>query len=99
MGKLLEDIAGLYFYRILVCPGAGELCYDPEQGGADFVLQILNSQQVVVEIGTGSKEKTQALKTLRKYKADRGIVIGDCALAMDKEALLLQIPLDYFYLL
>lgn len=99
MGKLLEDIAGLVFYRILGVTGAAELCYDPEQGGADFVLQILNSRQIVVEIGSGAKEKTQVLKTMKKYGADHGLVIGHHPLALDQKDSILRLPLDYFYLL
>ena len=57
-GKLLEDIAGLHFYREFVSNGVGGLTYDSAEAGADFILQIANKKQIAIEIGMGDKENS-----------------------------------------
>ena len=57
-GKLLEDSIGSHLYREFILRGQGSIRYDSEQGGADFILQILNNKQIIIEVGMGIRIKT-----------------------------------------
>lgn len=39
-GSLLEDIIGLYLYRLLSSQISSSLTYDSAEGSADFVIQV-----------------------------------------------------------
>ena len=99
-GKLLEDVAGLHFYREFVSTGAGAVTYDTAEGGADFVLQIANKKQIAIEVGMGDKELRQVRNTMSKVKCDYGIVICTSdSVVISKEDGIVKIPLQYFLLM
>jgi predicted AAA+ superfamily ATPase len=47
-GKLLEDLVGSHLYREFILKNQGAIRYDSEEGGADFILQILNKRQIII---------------------------------------------------
>ena len=77
-GRILEDVAGLYFYRRNNINRAGDLFYDSAQGGADFIVRIGNTA-VVFETGKGKKDSTQVENTLERIgeRGRFGITICD----------------------
>lgn len=95
-GKLLEDLVGAHLYREFVCRGAGTVRYDATQGGADFILQIENKRQIAIEVGLGTKDKTQLIQTMKKTPCEYGITISANGLAWDNELRILDLPMDYF---
>jgi hypothetical protein len=99
MGKLLEDATALHFNREFVGAGLGRLSYDAAQGGADFILQIANQKEIVVEVGIGKKDTTQVKRTMEKIKCQYGIVISDGNLAHFEKDNIVCIPLSYFLLM
>lgn len=99
LGRLLEDAAALHFYREFAGAGLGTLSYDPESGGADFVLQIANQRQLAIEIGIGKKDLSQVIQTMKKIKCDFGIVISENALQHFSGERVLRMPLPYFLLM
>jgi len=54
-GKLLEDLVGSHLYREFILKNQAAIRYDSEEGGADFILQILNKKQIIIEVGLGEK--------------------------------------------
>lgn len=99
VGKLMEDAAALHFNREFVGAGGGNLTYDSAQGGADFILQIANQREIVIEIGIGKKDTTQVKRSMEKIKGDYGIVISDGKLAHYEEEKIVCVPLQYFLLM
>jgi uncharacterized protein len=99
MGRLMEDAAALHFYREFVGSGIGSLSYDPAQGSADFVLQIANQKDIVIEIGIGKKGPKQVKNTMQKIKCNYGIVVSDGNLKKVDGENIIQIPLQYFLMM
>lgn len=99
-GKLLEDIAGLHFYREFVSNGVGAIAYDSAEAGADFILQISNKKQLAIEIGMGEKSYEQVKNTIAKIKCDYGLVIcSSDSIVLSREKNIVKIPHQYFLLM
>lgn len=77
-GRILEDVAGLHFYRRSNINHAGDLFYDSAQGGADFIVRT-GDTAVVFETGRGKKDSTQVESTLERIgeRGRYGITICD----------------------
>ena len=97
-GRLLEDVMGEYFYREFVSQGIGMLSYDSTQNAADFILQILNKNQIAIEIGIGKKTFKQVMSTMKRIKCNYGIVIHNGKLSIDEELNIVKVPLEYILL-
>ena len=98
-GKLLEDLVGGHLYREFIIKGQGAMRYDSAKGGADFILQILNKRQMIIEIGMGNKDKKQIAKSLQKISSDYNLVFSSFGLTIEDEIKTLFVPLDYFLLM
>jgi len=98
-GKLLEDCVGAHLYREFILRGGGAFRYDSAQSGADFILQIGNSKQMVIEVGFGKKDKKQLLSSMSRIKSQYGIVFSNSELKVDNELKIVFIPLDYYFLM
>ena len=99
-GKLLEDVAGLHFYREFISSGVGTVSYDSAEAGADFILQISNKKQIAIEIGIGEKDLHQVRNTMLKAKCDYGLVISSTnSVTLSKEDNIVKVPLEYFLLM
>lgn len=98
-GKLLEDSLGSHLYREFVLKGKGGIRYDSAKGGADFILQISNNKQIIIEIGMGEKNRRQVVKSMKKIKSDYNLIFSDSQLKIDKEMNILFVPLDYYFLI
>ena len=99
-GKLLEDLAGMYLYRLCDKKPIFSLTYDSAKGGADFIVSV-GENKIVVEIGVNKKEYKQVAQTAKKVKAVYSIIIseGVNVLEYNPEANALKIPLKYFLLM
>jgi len=98
-GKLLEDSIGSHLYREFILRSEGAIRYDSAQGGADFILQILNRKQIIIEVGLGNKDKKQILNSMKKINSDCGLIFSKTSLKIDKENNIVNIPLDYYLLM
>lgn len=99
-GKLLEDLVGMYFYRLCDKQPSFSLTYDSAKGGADFILTA-GENKIVIEVGANKKEYKQVAQTIEKIKASYGIVVSEesRSLEYNKEVNALKIPLKYFLLM
>lgn len=99
-GKLLEDLVGMYLYRLCDKKPAFSLTYDSAKGGADFILSA-GENKIVIEVGANKKEYRQVAQTAEKVKAVYSIIISEEADALEynQEANALKIPLKYFLLM
>lgn len=98
-GKLLEDLIGAHLYSEFILRNQGAIRYDSEQGGADFILQILNKKQIIIEVGLGNKNKKQVINSMKKIDSDYNVVFSSTELKIDKTLKIVFIPLDYFLLM
>ncbi len=98
-GKLLEDSIGSHLYREFILRGQGAIRYDSAQGGADFILQILNNKQLIIEVGMGSKDKKQIINSMKKINSDYNLIFSNTELKLDQELRIVSVPLDYFFLM
>lgn len=97
-GRLLEDIMGEYFYREFVRQGIGTLSYDCTKDAADFILQILNKNQIAIEIGIGQKTFKQVISTMKRIKCNYGIVIHKGKLSVNETLNIVKVPIEYILL-
>lgn len=98
-GKLLEDSYGSHLYREFMLNGLGAIRYDSEQGGADFILQIQNNKQLIIEIGMGGKDRKQILSSMKKITSDYNLILSGSELSIDQELTTVSVPLDYYFLM
>lgn len=98
-GKLLEDSIGAHLYREFIIKSQGAIRYDSEEGGADFILQIMNNKQIIIEVGLGNKDKKQIITSSKKIKSDYNIIFSKTDLELDKETNAIFVPLDYYFLM
>lgn len=98
-GKLLEDAVGSHLYREFIMRGKGAFRYDSAQGGADFILQIQNKKQIVIEVGMSEKTNKQVLETSKKIGSDYNIVYSSRDLRLDDDNQIVSVPLDFYFLM
>lgn len=98
-GKLLEDSIGSHLYREFIMRGQGAMRYDSEQGGADFILQILNNKQIIIEVGMGDKDKKQIMNSMKKINSNYNLIFSSSGLSIDKEFKTVSVPLEYYFLM
>ena len=101
-GQLLEDVAGLHYYREFVATGKGTLSYSYHKHGerqCDFVLQIGNQKSIAIEFGLGEKSTEQVASVMQKIKCQYGLVFSQNKLGFDQTKDIVTVPLDYFFLL
>jgi len=98
-GKLLEDLVGMYLYRLFNKKPGFSLNYDGEKGGADFVIGVGN-ERIAIEVGINKIKYRQVVQTAKKVGAKYGIIISEkiAELEYNKEANAVKIPLKYFLL-
>lgn len=97
-GKLIEDVVGEYFYREFVTKGKGTLAYDSAQAGADFILEIMNTHKIAVEVGRGEKDTKQIRNTMEKVNCRYGIVISHKNNELSVKDNILKLPFSTFLL-
>jgi len=98
-GRLLEDSVGSHLYREFILSGRGAIRYDSAQGGADFILQISNNKQIIIEVGMGNKNKKQIVNSMKKINSDYNLIFSGSELKLDKELKTVSVPLDYYFLM
>ncbi len=98
-GKLLEDSVGAHIYREFILKGSGALRYDSSQSGADFILQISDQKQIMIEVGLGKKDRRQILNSMNRIKSDYGIVFSGNPLVIDQDEKIVNVPLDFYFLM
>ena len=68
-GPLLEDVAGLHYYREFIATGRGALSYSYHKRGerqCDFVLQIGSQKSIAIEFGLGRKPPSRSLRLCKR---------------------------------
>lgn len=98
-GKLLEDSVGAHLYREFILRGCGAFRYDSSQNGADFILQIENKKQIIMEVGLGKKDGRQILNSMRRINCEYGVVFSGNPLSIDQANSIVNVPLDYYFLM
>jgi predicted AAA+ superfamily ATPase len=97
-GFLLEDVIGLYLYRILANQIGTAMTYDNIEGGADFIIN-LHGKKIPLEVGHGEKGYDQIEATIRRIDATCGILVSSTKLKLSEDKKMVSIPLEYFLLI
>ncbi|MFH1611813.1 MAG: AAA family ATPase [bacterium] len=99
-GKLLEDLVGMYLYRLFDKKPRFSLTYDSAKGGADFIVGI-GEKKIVIEVGINKTEYRQVAQTAKKTNSVFNIIISEKAdeLEYNNEENAVKIPLKYFLLI
>ena len=97
-GRLLEDVAGLHYYRLLRGMRQGGLTYDSAAGGADFILKTAASQ-IAVEIGRGTKDAAQVVSTMQRIPCKYGLVVSETPLGLAATDTVVMVPWKFFALM
>ncbi|MGB9707414.1 MAG: ATP-binding protein [Microgenomates group bacterium] len=98
-GKKLEDYFALIFEKDLKKSLAYGLYYDIAEGGADFVLTLLDKSNIVIETGFNKEETKQVENTMKKVKNNRyGLVFGSQELELTRNSIV-KVPLKYLLLI
>lgn len=98
-GALLEDAVCNHLHREFVLRGQGAIRYDSAQSGADFILQILNNKQIIIEVGMGDKNRRQIASSMQKINSGYNLVFSSSELKLYLTLNLVFIPLSYYFLL
>ncbi len=96
LGVLAENMVAAGFFRMkeTSLPFLG-IFYDPEKGGADFILELVPGEIIPVEVALGRKSETQVRRAMDRYGAKHGVVIsGEDSIYMSRGVL--HIPLTLF---
>ena len=98
-GKLLEDLVGMYLYRLFDKKPTFSLSYDSAKGGDDFIVGI-GEKRIVIEVGINKTEYKQVSKTAKKINSAYNIIVSEKAgeLEYNQEENAVKIPLKYFLL-
>lgn len=98
-GKLLEDLVGMYLYRLFDKKPGFSFNYDAEKGGADFIVGV-GDRRIVIEVGSNKTTYKQIIQTAKKVNPMYGIIISEKATAMEYNEAenAIKIPLNYFLL-
>ncbi|MDR0590979.1 MAG: ATP-binding protein [Candidatus Nomurabacteria bacterium] len=96
-GRLLEDIAGLHYYRNFNNTNQGEVYYDSAENGADFILKR-GVDSIAIEVGKGKKSPVQVSNTMKRVQCKYGLTICQSNLALSDDEQSLIVPWDFFSL-
>lgn len=98
--KLLEDLIGMYLYRLCDKKTLCSLTYDSAKGGADFIFTAANTR-IVIEVGVNKREYRQVIQTAKKVKASYSLIISEQQdeLELNLEHNIVKAPLSYFILI
>lgn len=96
-GRLLEDVAGLHYYRNFEASGTGQIEYDSAEGGADLILKT-SQARIAIEIGRGQKTPRQTLTTMKRISCKYGLVISESQLSISADKTVVMVPWDFFAL-
>lgn len=98
-GRLLEDLVGMYLYRLVHQKVVTSLTYDSAQGGADFILGR-GKEKLVIEVGVNKQGFKQVFKTGEKVGSRYNVVISERSdgIEFDMDSNSVRIPLRIFLL-
>jgi uncharacterized protein len=99
-GKKLEDYFALIYLKDLKSHDkyAVNLSYDFAKAGADFVLNLKDRSNVVVEVGFNKETIAQVENTLKKTKGRYGLVFGSNELELVGDSIV-KIPSKFLLLI
>jgi len=99
-GKLLEDVIGLYLFRIFSKNSQSSITYDSAKNGADFILDpgVIEAGKIIMEVGMGNKGFGQVLNSSKKITAKYGLSISSTLLALDSSQFCVTVPIKFFLL-
>ncbi len=101
IGFLLEEYIASALYKIQITHNILNIkvFYDPNKNGADFLIKTNNNKIIPVEVKFGKSQKgeKQVKNSMKRYKSNYGIIIGDYELEFRDN--ILYIPKELFLIL
>lgn len=102
LGYLLEDVVGMYLYRISKERARERmlLFYDSSREGADFIVNNLKIPgNIIFEVGMGDKNIKQVKNSMQNIPSLYGATISSNSLSLVEGENIVQIPLRTFLLI
>jgi predicted AAA+ superfamily ATPase len=101
IGFLLEEYIASALYKIQITHNMLNIkvFYDPNKNGADFLIKTNNNKIIPIEVKFGKSQKgeKQVKNSMKRYKSNYGIIIGDYELEFRDN--ILYIPKELFLIL
>jgi hypothetical protein len=101
IGFLFEEYIASTLYKIQITHNMLNIkvFYDPNKNGADFLIKTNNNKIIPVEVKFGKSQKgeKQVRNSMKRYKSNYGIIIGDQELEFRDN--ILYIPKELFLIL
>ena len=101
IGLLFEEYIASTLYKIQITHSMLNIkvFYDPNKNGADFLIKTNNNKIIPVEVKFGKSQKgeKQVKSSMKRYKSNYGIVIGDYELEFRDN--ILYVPKELFLIL
>ena len=101
IGFLLEEYIASTLYKIQITYNMlnMKVFYDPNKKGSDFLIKTNNNKIIPIEVKFGKSQKgeKQVKNSMKRYKSNYGIIIGDHELEFRDN--ILYIPKELFLIL
>lgn len=97
-GKKLEDYFILIYKTLTKEKSYARLSYDIAGGGADFIVSLKSTGNIIIEVGFHKESVEQLRTTKRKIKSGYGIVFGSASIELVDDTFV-KLPLEYFLVL
>jgi predicted AAA+ superfamily ATPase len=98
-GLLFEDVAAMRLDGLVRDGSVRRVEIDPDENGADFILERNDGRRMAIEVGFGKKGVVQVQNTMKQYQLDLGMVVSDRPLQLDTSSDILMMPRELFLLL
>jgi len=95
LGTLAENLVASTFFRIRENLYGVGIFYDPERGGADFLIQKGVDEIIPVEVSIGKKRRSQISRAINKYGAEYGVIVSNTN-DIKNENNIIHIPITFF---
>jgi len=96
LGLFAENLVAAYLFRLKeTTHELTGLFYDPDKGGADFLILRGVEKVLPVEVGIGEKGEDQVKSSMKRYHSEYGVVLSRTGnISMDRS--ILHVPITFF---
>ncbi|MEW5748054.1 MAG: AAA family ATPase [Candidatus Thermoplasmatota archaeon] len=94
-GRLLEEAVSASLFRLRGTENWLDFFHDAREGGADFIVRLSSGEEIVIEVGYGTKGKGQIIRTAKKVRPKYGVLISENELSVFPEDNIVSIPKEY----
>jgi predicted AAA+ superfamily ATPase len=98
LGLLFEDAAAMYLHKMTHMPPIIDVAFDPNEGGADFIVTSGTNRSVAMEVSFGRKGTEQVIASAARYPVAYGVLVSKSDLELVEEDNVVKVPREWFLL-